>query len=90
MGDSTTERLALALEQAGAPASLVAQARAGQFDDFRSSSATPISDLVRRCRQLGLTDVAKRAIAGEFDATKEEAEEWMRSPEGQRTMRGVV
>ena len=30
--------------------------------------------------------MAQRVIAGEFDASKEESDEWARSPEGQETL----
>lgn len=72
----TTEKLAKALEMAKAPASMIADARAGRYDDFKSDSATPITDLVRDCLKHGLRSMAQRAKNGEFDTTREEAEEW--------------
>lgn len=72
----TSERLAAALEAANAPKAMVTAARAGCYDDFKSESPTPIMDLVRDLRQCGLTHLADRAIAGEFDATREESEAW--------------
>jgi hypothetical protein len=73
---STKEKLALAMEEAGCPANLISRARAGEFDDFESASATPIIRLVRELSPLGFTDLANRAMNGEFDGTKEEAETW--------------
>ncbi len=73
---STKERLAAELEKANAPKEMIHAARAGSYDDFESNSATPIVDLVHDCQQFGLHEFAQRAMNGEFDATKEEAEAW--------------
>lgn len=86
MGDRSTDKLVAALREAGASAPLIAQAESGAFHDYESQSATPIVDLVQECRRHGLEDIAQRAIAGEFDATKEESDEWARSAEGQLTL----
>jgi hypothetical protein len=72
----TTERLANALREAGAPADMVIRAEGGYYDDFRSPLATPCIQLVNDARRHGLADIAQRAINGEFDATKEESDEW--------------
>lgn len=80
---STKERLATALEQAGAPAPMIHDARRGRYDDFTGDSPTPIHDLVRDARACGLAGIAERAMAGEFDGTREEAEAW--AAEGRRT-----
>lgn len=81
----TTELLAAALTEAGAPADMIAKARAGHYDDYRSELPFPCMQLVRDAHAAGLHDIAERAKAGEFDATAEEAEEWARSPEGRAT-----
>jgi hypothetical protein len=73
---TTNERLAQALEKANAPIHMVDRARAGQYNDFESDSATPIINLVRDLRLCGLSELAVRAMNGEFDSTKEEAEAW--------------
>jgi hypothetical protein len=73
---NTKERLALAMEAEGCPQELIARARGGEFDDFYSNSATPIMRLVGELRKNGFRALAARAIGGEFDATKEEAEAW--------------
>lgn len=75
----TTERLARALEKAGAPREMIDAARRERYDDFKSPSPTPIMDLVRTARMLGLREIARRAMDGEFDATREESEEWFRT-----------
>lgn len=89
MGDRSTDKLVAALREAGAPADMVIRATGNAFHDFKSQSATPIIDLVRECERLGLSDIAERARGGEFDATKAEADEWMRGPEGQQAMRDL-
>ena len=73
---ATTERLAVELEKAGAPISMIRLARGGVYDDFRSDSATPIQDLVRDLNIAKLKDLARRALDGEFDAESWEADEW--------------
>jgi hypothetical protein len=75
----TKDRLAQDLEAAGAPAFMLRKAKAGEYDDYESASATPIVDLVRDC--LGTGKAALRAIAeaakqGKYDATKAEADAW--------------
>ena len=73
---STKENLALALAEADAPEWMVKNARNGQYDDFESQVPNPIMTLVNDCRGVGLEAVAKRAMNGDFDATKEESEAW--------------
>ena len=87
MTQPTTERLALALEEAGAPASMVRKARAGHYDDYQSNLAMPIAQLVVDARRAGLSDIARRAADGDFDATKEESDAWAASPDGQEAFR---
>jgi hypothetical protein len=60
-------RLAQALMEADAPADMIDDATRGRYADFESDSATPIMDLVRDCRRLGLNEIATRAMDGEFD-----------------------
>lgn len=81
----TTERLALALEAAGAPPYMVKRARSGYYDDYRSPLAGPIMQLVADAKAAGLVDIATRAAHGEFDGTREEADAWAHSAEGQAT-----
>jgi hypothetical protein len=83
----TTERLACALEAAGAPQDMIARARGGFYDDFKSDLATPIVQLVQDAHAIGLKDIAQRAMKGEFDATKEESDAWAQSPEGEAAFR---
>ena len=73
--EPTSERLARALEGAGLY-EMAKKARTGYYDDFRSPLATPIVQLVQDLRAHGKHDLARRAMNGEFDATREEAEAW--------------
>lgn len=77
----TTERLARALEAAddSALASMIALARAGHYDDFKSDIATPIVALVNDLQTAGHSELAQRAMNGEFDATPAEGEAWFQS-----------
>lgn len=74
----TKDKLAAALEAAGAPASMIENARGGFYDDYDSPLANPIGTLVAHARNVGLESVAQAAIDGEFNATREESEAWAR------------
>lgn len=71
----TTEKLAQALHAEGL-LGMEEKAREGYYDDFKSPLATPIMQLVTDLRSRNKVDLAERAMNGEFDSTKEEAEEW--------------
>jgi hypothetical protein len=75
---ATKERLALELEKYGCPPEMVQRARAGYYDDFESELPAPIYELVTDLRALNKHALAKRAMEGEFDSTKEEADAWMK------------
>lgn len=81
----TTERLADALTEAGAPVAMVLKARTGYYDDFKSPLTFPEMQLLADVREAGLESFAERVIDGEFDATPEESDAWAQSPEGQET-----
>jgi len=81
----TTERLAEALSLAGAPKWMIDNANAGVYDDFKSPHALPIMTLVFDAQSCGLPTIIDRAKAGEFDGTKEEADEWANSADGRAT-----
>ena len=97
--EHTTVKLARALEKIpGVPADMIQRARDGYYHDYLSPLATPEIQLVADLRGLAarpatprnsrplLRAMAKAVIDGEYDASKEESDEWMRSPEGQETM----
>ena len=81
----TTERLALALEAAGAPIAMIERARAGYYNDYKSPLAMPETQLLADARAAGLETIAQGVFEGRWDATKEESDAWMANPEGQAT-----
>src|SRR5262245_1387814 len=80
----TTERLARALEEynESLPAlnpkieDMIVRARNGVYDDFKSESATPQTDLIYDLKKAGATDLIKRVMNDEFAGTREEGEAW--------------
>ena len=64
-----------------------ARAATGEFDDYADTYACPITQLHAELTRAGLTKFADRVASGEFDATSEESDEWMRSPAGQEAAR---
>jgi hypothetical protein len=101
--ESTAARLAAALQAVpGVPSSMVVLAGAGYYDDFKSSLATPELQLIadlralvrdpgtpRDSRQL-IGALVQRVYKGDFDATSAESAAWMRSEEGQQTLRELT
>lgn len=92
MIDRTRDRLAAALREVAAVASsenaakyeaFAKRAETGEFDDYADTYACPITQLYTELVHAGFTKFAARVANGEFDATKEEADEWARSPSGQ-------
>lgn len=63
------------------------RAETGEFDDYADTHVCPITQLYSELTAAGFTKFAARVAAGEFDATKEESDEWMRSPSGQDAAR---
>lgn len=68
---------------------LADRAASGEFTDYSDAHACPITEAHRLCRQWGLHSIADRLGAGEFDATKEESDEWMKSSSGQEIARDL-
>lgn len=64
---SASEKLTVALTDAGAPIDMIKRAAAGYYGDFTSPLAFPITTLINDCMALGLTEVADRARKGDFD-----------------------
>ena len=75
MTQPTKERLAAALGEAGLSV-MQQRAAAGYYDDFESPLATPIIQLVTDLRAAGREDLAKLAMNGEWDSTREESQAW--------------
>jgi hypothetical protein len=92
-------KLAEALSQVpGMPPDMIRRAVDGYYGDFTSPLATPEIQLVEDLKELArqpttgpkaktaLANLAGRVIDGEFDATREESDEWAASPEGQAVL----
>lgn len=83
---ATTDRLVAAIQeynQDGKHDKLKARAASGEFGDYADTHACPITELHRLCKKYGLHELAARVADGEFDASKEESDEWAASPSGQ-------
>lgn len=92
MSGRTRDRLAIELRKIAAQASpanaatyeaFAKRAETGEFDDYADTYACPITQLYSELLAAGFTKFAARVANGEFDATKEESDEWARSPSGQ-------
>lgn len=59
------------------------RAETGEFDDYADTYFCPITQLYAELSAAGFTKFAARVVNGEFDATKEESDEWARGPSGQ-------
>ncbi len=59
------------------------RAETGEFDDYGEMYACPITQLYGELTEAGFKKFAGRVANGEFDATKEESDEWARSASGQ-------
>lgn len=78
---TSIEKLVRDLEKYKAPPQLVDKAKEGYYNDVKSPVAFPIVTLVRECRAAGLHQVADAAVKGEYDATTEEWDEYMKGSE---------
>ncbi len=87
----TRDKLAAELRKAGAMSrahgvvyeAFALRAQTGEFDDYGEKYDCPITQLYSELIAAGLVKFAKRVANGEFDATKEESDEWARSAAGQ-------
>lgn len=59
------------------------RAETGEFDDYADTYTCPITQLHSELSRAGFTKFAARVANGEFDATKEESDEWANSQSGQ-------
>lgn len=94
----TRDKLATELRMIAAKASprnaatyeaLAARAETGEFDDYADTYVCPITQLHSELVAAGFTKFAARVASGEFDATKEESDEWARSPSGQEAAKSL-
>ena len=65
------------------------RAETGEFDDYADTYVCPITQLYTELQAAGFTKFAARVANGEFDATKEESDEWARSPSGQEATKSL-
>lgn len=88
----STQKLHDALRKAGLDA-LAERARTEEFHDFFSPHPAPLMKLHEELGKVG-TPAAQalmaRVVNGDFDATKEESDEWAESPEGQETFASLI
>jgi hypothetical protein len=88
--EPTTEKLAKALEENNAPQDMIDKARSGYYDDYKGPLAFPQIQLYHDAHVAGLETIEAAVAAGDFDGTKEEADEWARSPDGQATFAELI
>ena len=90
--ERTRDRLAAELRKVAAMASpenaikyeaFAKRAETGEFDDYADIHVCGPTQLFTELTKEGFTKLAARVANGEFDATKEESDEWARSPSGQ-------
>ena len=74
---------AMSAEHAPKYEAFAKRAETGEFDDYADTYVCPITQLHGELHAAGFTKFAARVADGEFDATKEESDEWARSPSGQ-------
>lgn len=74
---------AVSAEHADKYETFAKRAENGEFDDYADTYVCPITQLYSELMAAGFTKFAARVANGEFDATKEESDEWARSPSGQ-------
>jgi hypothetical protein len=89
MPEHTKDKLARALRDIGQDA-MADKAATGYWHDFLSPLATPQIDLVARLAALrtpAATRLAEAVMAGAFDASPEETEDWEHTKEGQQAVK---
>lgn len=82
------DKLANALIEAGLN-EMAGKAARGYYHDYLSPLATPCIQLAADLAKVGTPAalaLRKHHLGGEFDATREEADEWMKSEDGVEVM----
>lgn len=88
----TKDKLAGELEKIGLR-DMAMKARGGYYHDFLSPLDTPCLQLAADLLKVGTPAalaLRDRHLNGEFDATKEESDEWVASPEGQAAFDALI
>lgn len=81
----TKDKLAAELTKANLP-QMAARASEGYYHDYLSPLAMPCMQLATDLKDAGTPAALAlrvRHLNGEFDATKEEGDDWAKSPDGQ-------
>lgn len=84
MAEHTTEILARELRKAGLE-QMAFNAERGLYHDYLSPLPTPCLTLAEHLKKAGTpaaNEILKRHLNGEFDATKEESDDWAKSADG--------
>lgn len=84
----TKDKLAEALRAAGLP-EMADRAAQGYYHDYLSPLELPCVELGAHLEKVGTTAAKAlllRHMNGEFDASPEESDEWMRSEDGQKAL----
>lgn len=69
---------------------LAERAETGEFDDYGTVHVCGPTALYQELIAAGFTKFAQRVASGEFDATKEESDEWANSKEGREAMKSFT
>lgn len=69
-------------ENAAKYESFAKRAETGEFDDYADTYDCPVTQLHNELVAAGFTKFASRVANGEFDATREESDEWWNGPGG--------
>ena len=85
---ATKQKLAAVLRERGLTV-MARRAERGYYDDYESDLVAPINQLVADLRAHGAEDLAKRAIDGEWDGSREEGEAWF-AREGKQLLEGEI
>lgn len=88
----TKDKLAAELTKANLP-QMAARASEGYYHDYLSSLATPCIQLANDLKAAGTPEalaLRARHLNGEFDASREEGDDWAASPDGQDTFAKLV
>jgi hypothetical protein len=79
---ATADRLVAAISaynKDGKHDKLMARAATGEFGDYNDTHVCPITELHTLCRRYGLSELAARVADGEFDASKEDSLDLVRT-----------
>ena len=96
----SSQRLADALRAAGLE-TMAKRAEQNEFHDFLSDHALPVMRLMQELHyvvristhestRIAAANIAQRVVDGEFDAGKEESDDWAKSSEGQAAFDELV